>query len=61
MTPEQENQWREEFIEFSGNKDSIYPYQLDMGLYEYGEHSYIAARKKAQEEIDGLNEKLAFS
>lgn len=62
MTPEQEKQWREEFeglqFKYKNNLDRTYNGYVDSDIHRRW-IMYEAARKKAQEEIDKLNNKIA--
>ena len=61
MTPKQEKQYREEFDNEWATMDLFSP-TSDYGnsKLDFARVVYIEARKKAQEEIDRLNEKLAI-
>ena len=63
MTPEQENQWREEFrifffkgSEFWHNSNTAISIEKYSEPYKHGVQGYIEARKKAQEELKERDE-----
>ncbi len=62
MTTNQESQWREEFeglqFKYKNNLDRSYNGYVDSEIHSRW-IMYEAARKKSQEEIDELNNKIA--